>query len=263
MLRHHLLMCLIVPLGLAACDAVPGAGPSAVVRTQMPASGAPVVTTEQGPNASEAAANFIAVTQDMKPRIEAECRARTQGHRNCDYQVMVDESPDSAPNALQTVDARGRPVVAFNLALIAEARNRDELAFVMGHEAAHYILGHLEAKSSDADRGARIMGALAAASGADAGTIARAESFGAEVGARSFSKDYELQADQLGAVIAWDAGYDPARGALFFTRIPDPGHGFLDTHPANAERIALVRRTVAELRARASAHSLPPGASGS
>ncbi|SOC16417.1 M48 family metallopeptidase [Rhodobacter maris] len=263
MLRHHLLMCLIVPLGLAACDAVPGTAPGAVVRTPMPASVAPVVTTEPGPDAREAAANFIAVAEDMEPRIEAECRARTRGRRNCDYQVMVDDRADATPNALQTIDARGRPIVAFNLALIAEARNRDELAFVMGHEAAHYILGHLEAKSSDADRGARIMGALAAASGADATTIARAESFGAEVGALSFSQDYELEADQLGAVIAWDAGYDPARGALFFTRIPDPGHGFLDSHPANADRIALVRRTVAELRARAAAPALPAGASGS
>lgn len=264
MLRHSLFTCLILPLFLTACATISGSSPGSVVRTPMPASKAPVVTAEPGPDAREAATNFIAVAQDMRPRIKAECKMRTQGRRNCDYQVVVDDSTDASPNALQTVDARGRPVVAFNLALIAEARNRDELAFVMGHEAAHYILGHLEAKSSDADRGARIMGALVAATGADKGTIARAESFGAEVGARSFSKEYELQADRLGAIIAWDAGYDPARGALFFTRIPDPGHGFLDTHPANAERIALVRRTVAELRAKAAAAGqISAGASGS
>lgn len=72
---------------------------------------------------------------------------------------------------------------------------------------------------------------------------------GASVGARAYSKDYELQADRLGAIIAWDAGYDPEKGAQFFLRIADPGDTFLGTHPANAARIALVRKTVAQLRA--------------
>ncbi|PTV96339.1 peptidase M48-like protein [Rhodobacter aestuarii] len=250
MYRNRLFACLFLPIMLAACEAPPGT----VVRTPLPHSGPPVVSAEPGPSAKQAAQNFIAVAADMEPRIERECRARTRG-RNCDYQVMVDDRPDSTPNALQTVDRRGRPVVAFNLALIAEARNRDELAFVMGHEAAHYILGHLEAKSTDANRGALIMGALAAASGGDESTIQQAQDFGAELGARRYSKDYELQADKLGTIIAWNAGYDPAHGALFFTRLADPGHSFLGTHPSNAERIALVRRTVAQLRAGAKSGS--------
>ncbi|MBZ4021266.1 peptidase M48 [Rhodobacter sp. TJ_12] len=251
MIRKTLIACLCLPALLAACDAPPGT----MVRTPLPHSGPPVVRTEPSPTAKQAAENFIAVAADMEPRIEAECRARLHGKRNCDYQVMVDDRTDPAPNALQTMDARGRPIVAFNLALIAEAKNRDELAFVMGHEAAHYILGHLEAKSSDANRGAIIMGMLAAATGANENGIAQAQDFGAAVGARSFSKDYELQADRLGAIIAWNAGYDPERGALFFTRLADPGHSFLGTHPANAERIALVRRTVAQLRAGAAGGS--------
>ena len=162
---------------------------------------------------------------------------------------MVDDSADAQPNAYQTIDKFGRPVVAFNLALIAEARNTDELAFVMGHEAAHYILGHLEQKSADATAGAMILGVLVAASGADQAAISQARNIGATVGARAYSKDYELQADRLGTIIAYNAGYDPARGALFFTRIPDPGHSFLGSHPANGDRVALVRRTLAELRA--------------
>lgn len=208
----------------------------------------PVVVAEPGPSASRAARNFVAVAEAMEPKIEAECRARTRG-RNCDYQVLVDDSTEAAPNAYQTIDKLGHPVVVFNLALIAEARNTDELAFVMGHEAAHYILGHLEQKTADANAGALILGTIAAASGADQATISQARDIGATVGARSYSKDYELQADRLGAIIAWDAGYDPERGALFFTRIPDPGHSFLGTHPANGDRIALVRRTVEQLRA--------------
>lgn len=196
----------------------------------------------------EAAANFIAVADAMEPKIERECNARTRGSRNCNYRIMVDDRPATSPNAFQTVDKAGNPVIAFNLALIAEARNRDELAFVMGHEAAHHILGHLASKSQDAAAGALIMGVLAAASGADADTITQAQNMGADVGGRAYSKGYELAADRLGTVITWDAGYDPLRGAQFFTRLADPGDTFLGSHPANGERLEVVRRTVAELR---------------
>lgn len=247
---RRLIALLALPLALAACD-VPQPGGSVA----LPHPKAPVVTVETGPDARTAAMNFLAVARDMEPRIESECLQRSQGRRNCDYQVLVDDRPDPQANAFQTLDDRGRPVVAFNLALIAEARNRDELAFVMGHEAAHYILGHLEQKSSDATRGALILGALAVASGADADGVAQARDFGAEVGARAYSKDYELQADALGTVIAWNAGYDPERGALFFTRLPDPGQSFLGSHPANGARIAAVRSVTAALR-RGSFHGL-------
>ncbi len=68
-----------------------------------------------------------------------------------------------------------------------------------------------------------------------------AQQVGGAVGVRSFSKRFELEADALGTVIAGRAGYDPVRGAAYFTRIPDPGNAFLGTHPPNADRIETVR----------------------
>ena len=35
-----------------------------------------------------------------------------------------------------------------------------------------------------------------------------------------------------------------ADGAAFFERIPDPGRRFMGTHPANADRIAVVQAVV-------------------
>ncbi|OCX66926.1 peptidase M48 [Thioclava sp. SK-1] len=201
------------------------------------------------PGPDQAARNFITVAQRMEPVIEEECRNRTSGSgRNCDYQIMVDDRADQDPNAFQTVDQLGRPVVAFNLALIAQAQNQDELAFVMGHEAAHHIAGHLQSKEKDAQTGAMLLGSLAAASGAGADMVAQAQNLGAEMGSRTFSKDYELEADRLGTIITYDAGYDPLLGARFFTRIPDPGDVFLGTHPANALRLDVVRQTMAQLQ---------------
>lgn len=196
----------------------------------------------------QAAQNFISVARRMEPQIEAECRARTRG-QNCDYQIVVDDRPGQGPNAFQTLDSRGRPVIGFNLALISEALNTDELAFVMGHEAAHHIGGHIPRKQQDALTGALIFGTLAAASGGDQSIIRSAQDIGANVGGRAYAKDYELEADRLGTVLTWNAGYDPLRGAEFFARIPDPGRTILGSHPANGLRVDVVRKTVADLRA--------------
>jgi predicted Zn-dependent protease len=94
--------------------------------------------------------------------------------------------------------------------------------------------------------GALIFGTLASIAGAT--DVEQATRIGATVGARTYSKEFELEADALGTVVAFRAGYDPARGADFFSRIPDPGNRFLGSHPPNAERRVTVQRTLATLR---------------
>jgi predicted Zn-dependent protease len=182
----------------------------------------------------------------VEPVAERECRARTSGV-NCDFNIAVDDRPDQPANAYQTLDKQGRPVIFFTLGLIADARNADELAFVLGHEAAHHIAGHINRQQQNAVAGAVIFAGLATLSGGSAEAVQNAQRLGAEVGARRYSKDFELEADALGTIITARAGYDPLRGAEFFTRIPDPGDKFLGTHPPNAARIEVVRRTVAGL----------------
>lgn len=195
-----------------------------------------------------AARNFASVVGRMEPVIEQACVERL-GPANCDFQIVVDTTPGAPPNAFQTRDEAGRPVIAFTVPLIAMARNVDEIAFVMGHEAAHHILDHIPRQRQTALIGAAILGAAAAASGGDPGTVRSAQEAGAQLGARSYSKDFELEADRLGTILAWNAGYDPERGAFFFSRLPDPGNRFLGTHPPNAQRAAVVSQTIADLRA--------------
>ena len=191
--------------------------------------------------------NFIAVVETVEPIAEAVCRARAP-EINCDFQILVDARPDSPPNAFQTIDDDGRPVIAFTIPLIAQARNRDELAFIMSHEAAHHIQGHIQRQNQIAVAGARIFGGLAAAvSGGSADSIRAGQQLGAQIGARTYSKDFELEADALGTLITHQAGFDPLLGADFFFRIPDPGDKFLGTHPANADRLRVVQQTAARL----------------
>jgi len=234
-----MIMRAIVALGfvaaLAACEVVPvtPAGPQTTSAVQ------PV-------SSRTSARNFVQVVNTLEPVAERECRARTT-NVNCDFNIVVDDRPGEPANAYQTLDRQGRPIIAFTLALIADAQNEDELAFVMGHEAAHHIAGHIARQQQNAVAGAVIFAGLATLSGGDANTVRSAQELGAQVGARSYSKDFELEADALGTVITKKAGYDPLRGAAFFTRISDPGDKFLGTHPPNASRIETVRRTAAGL----------------
>ncbi len=229
----------VVMMTLVACDEIvlDQPAPQPTAQPQQQASG-----TRLSP--SQAARAFVDVKRRVEPVAERECRARTSGN-NCDFRIVVDDRPNQPPNAYQTLDKNGRPIIAFTVSLIARARNADELAFVMGHEAAHHIRGHIARQQQNAQAGAVIFAGLATLTGGDPTAVQNALELGAQVGARTYSKDFELEADELGTILTIQSGYDPIRGAQFFTRIPDPGDRFLGTHPPNAKRIEIVRQTAA------------------
>ncbi|MEM8981172.1 MAG: M48 family metallopeptidase [Pseudomonadota bacterium] len=178
--------------------------------------------------------------------MERICRQGTKG-LNCDFAIGIDPDPKAPANAFQTLSKQGQPLIIFTQALLKRMSNIDELAFVMGHEGAHHIANHIGRQKTAARTGSILLGQIAAAVGAGGAGVAAAENIGATVGARSFSKEFELEADRLGTRITAQAGFDPLRGALFFNQIPDPGDRFLGTHPPNAARIQAVRETAASL----------------
>lgn len=195
----------------------------------------------------DAALNFVTAVERVEPVAEQFCRALTRG-LPCDFRIVIDDRPRQPPNAFQTLDRVGRPVIGLTLPLIAGARNVDEIAFVVGHESAHHILGHLPQQQDSAVAGAILAGVLATLGGADDAAVRAAQDAGATIGARRYSQAFELQADALGTEIAFRAGFDPVRGAAYFDRLGDPGNRFLGTHPPNAQRKDTVRRVAAGLR---------------
>ncbi len=203
-----------------------------------------VYSASSGPvGAAEVQArSFVEVQARLEPVAEAECRQRNP-RANCDFLILVDDRPGMPPNAFQTLDRQGRPILAITTSLIARSRNPDELALVMAHEASHHIAGHLALLDQTASVGAATFGRIAAqAAGATPDMIQQAQAIGAQVAIRSYSKEWELEADRLGALVAARAGFDPVLGAEFFRRIPDPGNRRWGTHPSNAERIAAVQQ---------------------
>jgi len=223
---------IVVALFLSACTdvAVPPAAPAQEIA------------------ANSGSLNVSAVIARVEPVAEQLCRSRAARGTNCDFRIYVDSDPKKAPNAFQTRDKNGRPQIGLTISLLKIMRNDDELAFVLGHETAHHILGHIDLTVEQAINGALVGGILASISGADDKAIEVAQRTGAALAVRRYSKDFELQADSLGTVISFRAGFDPLKGAEFFMRLPDPGNAFLGTHPPNAARIAIVRQTAAGLQ---------------
>ncbi|MEM9909448.1 MAG: M48 family metallopeptidase [Pseudomonadota bacterium] len=191
-------------------------------------------------------AQFRTVVSRVEPVAERYCKRRN-AQQNCDFRIVIDEREGLPPNAYQTLDRNGRPILGFTQSILADVRNPDELAFILSHEAAHHIQNHIPRSQQNATAGAILLGGLASIAGAGSATVEAAANAGASVGARSYSKEFELEADATGTIIAKRAGYNPVRGAEYFNRIPDPGDVFLGTHPPNAERIETVRRTAAGL----------------
>lgn len=200
----------------------------------------PRVTRTGGP---QSVADFRAVVARVEPVAERTCR-EMRPRLNCDYLIMVDPDSSLPPNAYQTLDRSGRPVIGFTQALMREMMNRDELAFALSHEAAHHIEGHIPQTQASAQTGAILGAVIGSLAGLDQSGIEVAQNIGGVVGARRYSKGFELEADSLGARIAQRAGYDPLRGVLYFQDAADPGDAFLGTHPPNGDRIRTVQRAI-------------------
>ena len=192
-------------------------------------------------------AGFGEIVRAVQPVATQECRRHAKSGTNCNFLIVVDPNRRAAPNAYQSVDEEGRPVLTFTTSLISAVRNADELAFILSHEAAHQVAGHLARQQQYAADGAEVFAGLATLTGGNARDVTKAQKLGAAIGARSYAKEFELEADELGTIITHRAGYNPLLGAQFFMRIPDPGDQFLGTHPPNADRLDMVRRTAARL----------------
>lgn len=228
---------LVLPLLalLAACDVPVATTPAP---TQASASGDDIPQSVR-----EAARRFVTVAERVEPVAETSCY-RLSPDLNCDFKIVVDDRPDAPINAFQMVDEAGRPVIAVTVPMIAYVQNDDEMAFILSHEAAHHIARHLDKRRESTRAGALIFASAAARGGASGAALDTAARIGAVLGSRVYAKDYELEADAIGARIARDAGYDAINGARYFERSPDPGNRFLGTHPPNANRVEAVRRAL-------------------
>ena len=139
-----------------------------------------------------------------------------------------------------------------NRGMIEAARSEGEMAGVMAHEISHVALRHGTAQASKGQKYS-ILGGIAGIAGTilggpGVGQLAQAPF---AVYLLKFSREYETEADILGAQIMARAGYDPRDLANMFQTIERQGGGgggFLSDHPSASDRYARINREAELLR---------------
>ena len=86
---------------------------------------------------------FITAVTMMRPVLIETCKSSIKDLK-CDFVIAIDPNPKSPPNAFQTMNEEGQPILGFTMTLLTDMYNTDEIAFVIGHEAAHHILSHID-----------------------------------------------------------------------------------------------------------------------
>ena len=142
-----------------------------------------------------------------------------------------------------------------NSGMIAAARSEDEMAGVMAHEISHVALRHGTAQVTKAQKYQMLSGIMGIGGqilGGPIGTIAQMGSQGVGVYLLKFSREYETEADLLGARIMANAGYDPRELANMFKTIESQGGsggpGFLSDHPSPKDRVAKINQEAQALQ---------------
>ena len=151
----------------------------------------------------------------------------------------------------------------LNRGMIEAGMTEAEVAGVMGHEIAHVALRHGTAQATKGERfqlGALAGQVLGAVVGGAAGSIiAQGSQFGLGTYFLKFGREYERQADLLGAQILARAGYDPRQMANMFKTIESQGGGsqpeWLSSHPNPGNRYDAILRESALLRIQGNADS--------
>lgn len=143
--------------------------------------------------------------------------------------------------------------------MIEAAKTEGEMAGVMAHEISHVALRHGTANITKAQKYSvlsSILGTGGAIVGGPLGQVAQMGAQGVGVYLLKFSREYETEADLLGARIMADAGYDPRDLANMFRAIEAQGGGgggFLSDHPSAKDRYAKINKEAEYLKVNKSA----------
>ncbi len=145
--------------------------------------------------------------------------------------------------------------VVFFEGIMPICQDEQGIAVVMGHEVAHAVAKHSKERMSQQmllSYGSAITDILLSQkSDATRSSIQLLYGLGSQFGViLPYSRNHESEADRLGLIFMAMAGYDPTAAVAFWERmsagetasVPE----FLSTHPANAKRIADIKKLLPE-----------------
>jgi len=170
-------------------------------------------------------------------------------HREFSYSFDVVNVSDINAFALP-----GGPMY-INRGMIEAARSEGEVAGVLAHEISHVALRHGTAQAGKATKYevGSVLGQIAGA--VLGGTLGQVVSMGSQFGLGTafmrFGREYERQADLLGAQILARAGYDPRDMASMFQTIQSKsGNGgpeWMSSHPNPSNRQQAITQEATKL----------------
>lgn len=139
-------------------------------------------------------------------------------------------------------------------AMMDIANDDYELAWVLSHEYAHNVMGHVASLQQNIGLGATA-GALAEILlnkyNIDAG--GKLSDLGAQVAQMRYTKPFEQEADYVGLYILERAGYSLEKAANFWREqsLVHPDAVYISTtHPSNPERFVAMGQSIAEINAK-------------
>ena len=140
-----------------------------------------------------------------------------------------------------------------NVGTIIAASDEAELAGVMAHEMSHVYMQHSAKQAGKTQTMSALAGLAGAILGATTdgtlGSLAQAGiQFGAEGLILKYSRGDEAQADAVGAIILYRAGYNPRAMSDFFKKLAAQGSAgpqFLSDHPNPGNREEAILKEIA------------------
>jgi predicted Zn-dependent protease len=179
--------------------------------------------------------------RDREPAVEAilvDLKYRlAQGLRNrqWQFQFLAVQSPEINAFALP-----GGFVFITRTLLEFCQWDQDELAFILGHEMAHIVQGHVMDRLLANSMIRATLGRLTPVGGLLGQPIV---GLAATLLNQGYSQDNELEADRIGIQLARQAGFDPTAAIRLFARLRSLGGdrsplgGYLSAHPSPEMRI--------------------------
>lgn len=205
---------------------------------------------------------FANATSNLKigDRIQIEVLRNGQ---TLNFETKIASIPVNLPIViidLQEVNAATDGKAIFvTYGLLNFAKSDDEIAAVLGHELAHAVRGHV--KKAQGSQILTFLAALALGIAAETNAPGSGNAVMRGVGqigdifSARYSRDLEREADYFGTRFVYYAGYDVEACATveerFAIEIPaSMVKNFLSTHPSSPERVARIRKTIEELKAK-------------
>lgn len=151
----------------------------------------------------------------------------------------------------------------LNRGMIEAAKTEGEVAGVMAHEISHVALRHGTAQATKGQT-ASIFGALGQIGGAILGgglgqVLSTTSQIGAGLKLMQYSREFESQADILGAQIMARAGYNPNEMANMFRTIEKESGGggpeWMSSHPNPGNRYNAITQEARSLRVQGNANT--------